>query len=165
MRRRDVVVAAGALALARPAVAAAQIGREADALTRALRLEHATVFAYDAVDAAGALRGDAALLLRRLRGHEAEHAEALARALTDIAWPLPRPPDTAEEVDVPQIRAALGGLGDRAGALAFLREIERLSVGAHRAALGRLRDGRHLQLVATILAAEATHQVAWRAVG
>ncbi|HEV2785963.1 MAG TPA: ferritin-like domain-containing protein, partial [Solirubrobacteraceae bacterium] len=156
---------AGALTLARPAVAAAQAAHEADVLTRALRLEHTGLFAYDAVLAEGVLRGADDERARVLRGHEAEHAKVLAAALEGLSWPLPRPPRRVEDVEVPQVRVALDELRDRDGAVALLVELERLSLAAYRAGIARLRDARHIQLAATILAAEATHLVAWRTVG
>ncbi len=166
MRRRELVLAgAGAALLAVPARAAAQAAREADALTRALVVEHTAVFAYDRVKDAGVLRPREAALARRLRAHEAEHAAALAGALGDLGWPLPAPPDAVEDVELPQVRAGLDALRDRDGAHALLTAVERLSLDAHRAAIARLRDARHIQLAATILAAEASHLVAWRAVG
>ena len=166
MRRRDVVLAAaGAAVLVRPAAASAQVQREADVLTRALRFEHNGVLAYDAVDAAGVLHGAARSRLRRLRAHEAEHAAAIAEALDDLGWPVPAPPAGVEEVEIPQIRTELDALRDRDSALALLVGVERLSLDVHRAGIAALRDMRHIQLVATILAAEATHLVAWRTVG
>ena len=165
LRRRDVLLAAGAVALARPSTASAQAAREADALTRALRLEHTAVFAYDRVLASGLLGADGRRLAERLRGHEARHAEALAKAASDLGWPLPEPPDRLEQVEVPPVRAALEAVWDRRSAVAALVGVERLQVEAHEAAIARLRDARHIQLAATVLAAEASHLVAWRAVG
>ena len=165
MNRRGLFVVAGGLGVAlRPAVAVAQAAREADALTSALRLEHVSVFAYDAVVASGLLRGDELRMARRLRGHEASHAEAFAKALGDLGWPLPRPPDRLDQVEVPLVRSGLDSLAGRDDALALLSRLEALSLDVHRAALVRLRDGRFIQLAATVLAAEAQHEVAWRAV-
>ncbi|MDQ3739536.1 MAG: ferritin-like domain-containing protein, partial [Actinomycetota bacterium] len=138
--------------------------REAEALTSALRLEHTTVFAYDAIDRAGHLDGPLREALARLRRHEAAHAEAVAKALGELGYPLPDPPDRLDQVAIPEVRAALEGLDGRPAALALLADLEELSVDAYRAAIGRLRDARHIQLAATILAAEATHLVLWRAV-
>jgi rubrerythrin len=168
LRRRALLIAgaaAGATLLARPSPARAQAQREAEALTSALRLEHTTVFAYDRIAASRVLGGDARSQLRRLRAQEARHAAAVAKALGDLGYPLPKPPDVVEEVPVPQVRAALEALDHREGALALLVDLERLSLDAYEAAIGRLRDARHIQLAATILATEATHLVAWRAVG
>lgn len=163
MNRRAFAVAAGVV-LARPAAAVAQVGREAEILTGALRIEHVTVFAYDAVLRSGLLAGEALALARRLRGHESEHAAAFARALGDIGFALPDPPERVADVEVPAVRSGLSALDDRAAALTLLADLERLSLDAHRAALTRLRDGRFLQLTATVLAAEAQHAVAWRTV-
>ena len=160
MRRRELVATAGALALLRPAVAAAQAAREAEALSDLLRIEHTSVFAYDHVLGAELLGGEQERLARTLRDHEARHADALAKALSDMRWPLPDPPDRLERVEVPQVRAALEGDDPRAA----LSAVERLSEEVYRLALGRLRSGPHIQLAATILAAEASHLVAWRAV-
>ena len=61
-------------------------------------------------------------------------------------------------MEIPQLRAASTALGGRDSALALLVEIERRGRSrAHRAAIDALRDARHIQLVATILATEATH--------
>ncbi|HEX2084349.1 MAG TPA: ferritin-like domain-containing protein, partial [Solirubrobacteraceae bacterium] len=147
--------------LARPAAAAAQAAREADALTQALRHEHVGVFAYDAVLAADVLRADEQRRAERIRGHEAQHAEALAKALGELGWPLPPAPGRAEHVEVPEVRAAVDALRDRRDALALLARVEQLASDVHRAAIARLRDGRHIQLAATILAAEASHLVVW----
>jgi ferritin-like protein len=157
-----LLAAAGAASLVRPGAAAAQGSREADVLTRALRLEHVTVFAYDAIASAAVLTGARADRLRRLRGHEAAHAAALGKALAALGAPRPTAPRALGDVDVPQVHAALAALHDGDDALALLVELERLAVEAYRAALDGLRDAAHLQLVATILAAEASHLVAWR---
>jgi Ferritin-like domain len=151
---------AAALALLRPAAAAAQAAREAEALGALLRVEHTSVFAYEHVLRGGTLRGAQARLAGTLRAHEARHAAALEKALRDMGWPLPKPPDRLERVEVPQVRLALEG-DDPRGALT---ELERLSDEVYRLGLGRLRSGPHVQLAATILAAEATHRVAWRTV-
>jgi hypothetical protein len=160
VRRRGFLLAAGAAPLLRPAAAAAQAGREAGVLTDLLRVEHTSVFAYDHVLAKKGTDPSLARLARTLRGHEAEHAEALASALSAMHWPLPGPPEDIEQVEIPQIRVALEGDDP----LAALLEVERLSEQVLRLALGRLREGRHIQLAATILATEATHLVALRAV-
>jgi rubrerythrin len=166
VRRRELgAAAAGAALLARPARAAAQADREAAALVDVLRLEHAAVLAYDEVEGAGVLRAPERRLAARLRGHEALHAAALARALRDLGWPPPEPPRSLDRVEVPELRAALGGPRDRDDAVGLLLDLERLSLETYGAAIARLRDARHLQLAATILAAEATHLVSWRTVG
>ena len=170
MRRREAIAAvvAGAAAaplVARPAVARAQDGREIEVLSLALRLEHTTVFACDAVADAGVLSGAALRRLRRVRAHEAEHAAALARMIGSLQATPPDPPRGTDELEIPQVRVALEALRDRAGALELLADLERMSIEAHRAGIGRLREGRHIQLLATILGAEAAHLVAWGAVG
>jgi ferritin-like protein len=169
VRRRELLLAAaaagaGGAALVRPVPAGAQGVRDADVLSRALQLEHVSVFACDAVSSAGVLRGAAADRLDRVREHEAAHVAALAEALRALGPAVPPPPRALGDVDVPQVHAALEGLRGRDDALALLVELERLSLHAYRAALDRLRDAVHLQLVATILAAEASHLVAWRTV-
>jgi len=166
VRRREVVAAAaGAALLARPAAARAQDRREAGVLSLALRVENTSVFACDAVAEAGVLHGAAARRLDRVRDHEAAHAEAIAAALRAIQAPLPAPPRALGEVEIPQVRAGLDALDGPDDAIALLIEVERLSLEAHRAGIARLREVRHVHLLATILAAEATHLVAWGAVG
>lgn len=166
LTRRQTLLAATATALAaRPARAVAQAALEADVLSRAVRLELTSLFAYDRVVASGLLRPREQRRAERLLGHEAEHARALAVALRDLGGAVPDQPRTLDDVEVPAIRAGLDRLDDRGAALAVLVEVERLSTQAHQAAIGRLRDARHIQLAATILAAEAAHLVAWRTVG
>jgi Ferritin-like domain len=165
MRRRELfTAAAGSAALVRPAVAAAQAGPEPDAVARALRFEHASVFAYDEVIRSELLAGRAAALARRLREHEAEHADALAERAAELGARSVPPPRRTDQVEFPQLRGRLDSLRAPADAVALLVEVERLSHDVHRAAIARLRDARNIQLAATILAAEASHLVAWRAV-
>ena len=162
MRRRELLVTGAAVCVAaRPGVAAAQAAREAEALSRLLRVEHTSVFAYDHVLGMERLSGARERLARALRAHEARHAEALAKALSDMRWPLPDPPAGLDAVEIPQVRAALEG-DDPGAAIATVEEV---SEEVYRLALGRLRSGPNIQLAATILAAEASHLVAWRAVG
>ena len=160
MRRRELFVAAGAVALVRPAVAVAQVAREAEALSDLLRVEHTSVFAYDHVLGADVLSGGQERLARALRAHEARHAAALAKLLSNMGWQLPTPPDRLERVEIPEVRAALEGDDPREA----LTVVERLSEAVYRLGLGRLRSGPNIQLAATILAAEASHLVAWRTV-
>lgn len=160
MRRRDLVAAgAGAVALVRPATAAAQAAREAETLTSLLRVEDTSVFAYDYATPSLPLR--AQRLARGLRAHEAAHREALANALAAMHWPLPRAPAALAQVEIPQVRAALEDGEPRSA----LIEVERLSEQVYRLGIARLREAKHIQLAATILAAEAAHLVAWRTVG
>ena len=166
MRRRDVLVAAaGAGVLARPALARAQDSPDADVLARSLHVEHTSMFVYDAVAAANVLDGEASERLRRLRDHEKVHASALVRAVSKLGGPLPAFPRGAAEVQLPQIRAGLDALDEARDATDLLIELERVSLDAHRAGIARLRETQHLQLLATILATDATHLAAWRAVG
>ena len=158
--RRGFVATAATFAVVRPATAAAQAAQEADALGSLLRVEHTGVFAYDHVIASGGLRRGGERLAGTLRDHEARHVAALEKSLRDLGWPLPEPPDGLEAVEIPQVRAAL----DRDPSRAALVTVEQLSDQVYRLALGRLRNGPHIQLAATILAAEASHLVAWRAV-
>lgn len=166
LRRRDLVVAAAATAFAARSVpAAAQALPAAEVLTSALRFEQAGLAAYDAVLAARAFGGGELRRLQRLRDQEAEHVAALGRAARDLGVALPAPPAGPEQVEVPQLRAGIDALDGRPSALALLVGLERLSLDVHRAALGTLREAGHIRLVATILATEATHLAAWRAVG
>jgi len=164
VRRRELLLAAGAVALARPAAAAAQVEVDRDVVGRTLRYEQASVFAYDHTVSSGFLGGAAGRLAERLRGHEAAHAVALAQRLTDLGGTPPRPPARVEHVEFPQLRAGLDALQDRESAIGLLVEVERLSRDVYRAAIAGMTDTRDIQLAATILAAEAGHLVAWRAV-
>ena len=164
LTRRALLATAAAPAactFVRPASAAAQDpADEAEALSSLLRVEHTSVFAYEHVLASGGLRPDGERLARSLRDHEARHARALVKALSDMGWPLPHPPDRLDRVEIPQVRAALENDAPHEA----LATVARVSDEVYRLALGRLRTGPHIQLAATILAAEASHLVAWRAV-
>ena len=165
MRRRELILAAAAgtaATLAGPGRAAAQLVQEAGALDRAARLEHVMVFAYDAISAAGVLSPRERRLARRVRAHEAEHAAAVVEALGDLGWPLPTPPERLEQVEVPAIRAALGGMRTREDAHAAALLVEATAAEAYARVQRVLRDGRHLQLAGAIMAGEGQHLVAWR---
>ena len=79
--------------------------------------------------------------------------------MTDRGWKPPDPPREPDDISFPQIRAAIDD-----GGPASIAAIEALGLDVYAAAIGALRDARHIQLAATILAAEASHGVAWRAV-
>ncbi|HEX8083511.1 MAG TPA: ferritin-like domain-containing protein [Solirubrobacteraceae bacterium] len=163
-RRAFLASGAAAALLARPSPAAAQAGGDQDVLTRALRFEQTTLFAYDEVGRSRLLGRGAGARFAHLRAHESSHVAALAKTLAGRGWTAPPPPARVDDVEVPQIRAAIDGLRDRSAALSLLREVEELSIEVHRAALAALREPQHIQLVARLLAAESTHLVAWRAV-
>ena len=74
------------------------------------------------------------------------------------------PKKLPDAVAFPQVRAALDALRDETDAVALLVEVERRAHDVQRAAIAALREAANIQLVATMLAAEASHLVAWRTV-
>lgn len=134
MRRRDVVVGAAALALARPAVALA--GRSDEAvLVRLVAREEAALGAYEAAGLDAADEADHAAALRT-------HLDALGRR------PAPK------GLDAPAQRVADAPAGERLDAAIAL---EASLVEAYSAALLDLEAAGVLQTAATILASHAQH--------
>jgi hypothetical protein len=98
---RRAALAAGALALAHPALAAAQAGDDEDLrdfLVEAIGLEQVTVLAYaTAADDAGA---DLKSTLEGFRDQEQAHANALRSAIDELGFDPPEPPDSPTDTGV-----------------------------------------------------------------
>jgi Ferritin-like domain len=151
--RRDALAAGGAavaVALGRPARAAAQVS-DREQLERLLALEHRLEAAYETALARDAIE---ARLGERLLAHEREHVRGLGRVLAARGGRAPR-----AAVPPPQLGAALAG---RTAFARFATRLEAETVSAYQEALATLRDVRLLQPLGSIMAAGAQHQVALR---
>jgi hypothetical protein len=151
--RRQEALAAGAavaLALVRPAPAAAQAS-DVDQLERLLALEHRLQAAYETALARDAIQPD---LGETLLAHEREHVRALGQALGARGRRSPRataPP--------PRLGAALAS---RAAFARHAMELEAETAAAYQDVLATFRDERLLQPLGSIMTATAQHEVALR---
>ena len=164
--RRDAVrtgLAAGGAVLAASAIPALLRARYALAAARgdaqivrgALVLEQTAVVAYGAALDGGALRGELAATVGRIRRQEREHARALGAALARLGGTAPAPP-RREEV------RGLAGLRTRRDVLSFAIELENMAVAAYYEAHQRLREPGLLRTGAQIMANEGQHLVVLR---
>jgi hypothetical protein len=98
---RRAALAAGALALAHPALAAAQTSDDEDLrdfLVEAIGFEQVTVLAYaTAADQAGP---DFGRTFELFRDHEQAHANALHSAIDELGFDPPEPPDSPTDTGV-----------------------------------------------------------------
>ena len=129
-------------------------------LEQAITLEHLAVLAYDRILGGGLLDRRLERQVQVLRGHEQQHAGALAKALTDLGGTPPPPPTGVQAVD--RVVKGLGDVGTRADALSFAIELELAAVAAYHDAQPRFVEARLLQTVASIAGAEGQHLVVLR---
>ena len=155
---RRQVLAAGTLALARPAAArAAQEQPRGDArvLVRLVALEQAAAFTYGTAGSSGILDDEAAATAFRFAGHEAAHARTLIGALEAAGGKAPAPPRGAADVD-----AVLRGLGDartQPDLLRFAARLEGAALAAYHDAHRRIGDLWLLQTCTSIMANHGQH--------
>ena len=150
VRRRELVAAGAALALARPAAAAAQPS-DVEQLERLLALEHRLEAAYETALARDAIEPR---LGETLLAHEREHIRGLTQALAARGRRAPRataPP--------PQLGSALAS---RAAFARYATGLEAETVAAYQDVLATFRDERLLQPLGSIMTATAQHEVALR---
>ncbi|TMK40977.1 MAG: ferritin-like domain-containing protein [Actinobacteria bacterium] len=166
-RRRELARAglAGGAALAlwggwRLAAAPAARAEDRDELFALVAVEQALALAYAIARSRPGLDAGTRRLLGVLHDHERRHAEALGGLVRASQGTLPPEPRRLSDVD-----HYLPGLGAARGAreiLAFAVGLEAVGLAAQAQALGRLTDGRAIQTVASITAAEGQHLVALR---
>jgi Ferritin-like domain len=150
-RRKALALAlGGALALVRPASAAAQPS-DIDQLERLLALEHRLQSLYDAALERNAIEPE---LGETLLEHEREHVRGLEMALRARGRRSPR-----ATVPPPQVGTALAS---RTAFARFAIDLETETVGAYEEALPTLRSGRLLLPIGSIMASSAQHVVALR---
>ena len=150
MRRRDAL-RAGGLALAAtvlgPGVARAATD-EGGLLLGLWRREMGASLAYDRV-----AHLDPQLVT--LRGHESDHAAAVATQLAAVGLGTPEPPHGAADLDVSAERLARSTT--RAEAFAAAVALEEELVTLYRNALPALPDSKIAMTAATILASHSQH--------
>jgi hypothetical protein len=136
MRRRELLLAGAALAVARPAVAQAA---EGDVLDRLITREFAAEFAFDASGVAAAAR------------LAADHAKALRTQIDALGRKGPVRPTSVAELDPAARRMAADG--SPAEAIALRRSL----LEAYERALGEISEPSILRTVATIAASHAQY--------
>jgi Ferritin-like domain len=148
---RAGAAAAAAGALARPALAAAAID-EGGLLLGLWRRELGASLAYDRV-------AHLEPLFVTLRGHEADHAAAIATELAAVGLGTPREPQWAGEIDITAEQLARADAKTaKAAALALEEEL----VTLYRGALPNVPDAKIAMTVATILASHSQHALILR---
>jgi hypothetical protein len=144
VRRRDLLLAATAAVLARPATTFAAES-EAGLLERLIALEQGAAFAYaraEITEPAGLAR------------QEGEHAKALASQLAAMGLKAPAPPRRPAELGTQARRLASAA---RDGALAAAIGLEESLVAAYALAVPEFGQPQMLQTVATVMASHAQH--------
>jgi hypothetical protein len=151
LRRRDAL-RAGGLALAATVVApgVARAGIDEGGLLLGLwRREMGASLAYDRV-------AHIDPLLVTLRGHEFDHAAAIATELAAVGLGTPQPPHGAADLDVTAESLARSGPA-RAEVVAAAILLEEELVALYRNALPALPDAKIAMTAATILASHSQH--------
>ena len=144
LRAAGVALAAGALA--RPSLAAAATD-EGGLLLGLWRREMGAALAYDRI-------AHLESLYVTLRGHEADHAAAIATELAAVGLGTPRAPMWASELDVTAERLAHS---DAETAPAAAVALEEELVALYRNAVPALPDAKIAMTAATILASHSQH--------
>lgn len=144
----------------RSAFAEADDDGDAPTLARAINLERVTVLAYDHVLRGGLPSPSLRRVLRRFRGHEQEHEEALVAALQGLGGTPPAPPEGPDAVD--EVAEGLRDVRSQADVLSFLIELETAAVAAYFDAQARFGEAKLLQTGASIMANEGQHLVVLR---
>jgi hypothetical protein len=134
---------------------------DAAILEQAITLERVTVLAYGMAIDSGLLSAAVLRIVRRVRAHEQEHAEALTTALTNLgSGTPPAPPRGVADVD--KVVKGLGDVRSQAEIVTFAIELEMATVAAYFDAHAKLAEPRLLQTAASIMACEGQHLVALR---
>jgi ferritin-like protein len=134
---------------------------DAAILEKAIALEHVAVLAYQTAIDSGLLSAAVLRIVRRVRAHEQEHAEALTTALTNLGSGTPPPPPQGI-ADVDKVVKGLGGVRSQSDIVTFAIELEMATVAAYFDAHAKLAEPRLLQSAASIMACEGQHLVALR---
>ena len=133
----------------------AQAKGDAAILERAITLERVTALAYGTAIGGGLLSPPVLRTVRRLRGHEQAHADALVTALTDLGGIPPAPPQG--QADVEKVVKGLADARSQADVLSFAIELESAVVAAYHDAHAELVETRLLQTAASIMGSEGQH--------
>ncbi len=158
--RRDLLLGAGAVAVAGSAAVSAcgggeaavsgetpNLERDAAVLAPLLDQEYAAVVAYRAIGEA--LTGGARQLAARFRAQEEEHAEGVTAAIERIGRTAPGPQRDDD------YRRGFPDLATPEEALAFAADLERTAIASYLAATAKLSTAAMRGEVATIVTAEA----------
>jgi hypothetical protein len=89
-----------------------------------------------------------------LRGHEADHAAAIATELAAVGLGTPRPPQWVSDIDASADQLARA---DADGAIAAAVLLEEDLVALYRSAVPELSDSKIAMTAATILASHSQH--------
>jgi hypothetical protein len=162
-RRRDAVIGGVVIAAtaATPGAARGQPsgeslrGEDAAVLERLLALERTLAVAYEFAVSSGVLEAEVEAAAELFAGHEREHAEALASALSEIGGTPRRAPEP-EEIE------GLTELESQPALLEFLADREREAIALYEEAAMRLTAPDLLTTGAQILGGEAQHLVVLR---
>jgi len=128
-------------------------------LADAIRLEEIAVLAYDQALHRGLLTKSGERLVKLMRGHEREHADALTRALTDLRL---QPPAQPTAKDIESVAKGLGAVKSQTDILRFAIELETAAVAAYHDAQRQFYDAKLLQIGVSIMASEGQHLVMLR---
>jgi rubrerythrin len=138
----------------------AQTSGDAKILRNAINLERVAVIAYDAALTGGLLTPAVTRIVRRLRAHEQQHADALTTALIDLGGaPAAAPKGVA---DVEKVVKGLGDVRTQGDVVNFAIELETAAIAAYHDAHAKLVETRLLQTGASIMASEGQHLVVLR---
>lgn len=129
-------------------------------LARVISLEQVAVLAYDTAIAGGLLSPALTQVVRTLRAHEQEHADALTTALTDLGGTPPAAPQGIADVD--KVVKGLSNAKTQADVVNFAIELETATVAAYLDAHRELVEAKLLQTSASIMASEGQHLVLLR---
>ncbi|MDP8968542.1 MAG: ferritin-like domain-containing protein [Actinomycetota bacterium] len=138
----------------------AQASGDAAILEQAINLEQIAVLAYDTALAGALLSPAVRRSVRRFRGHEQQHGEALTTALTDLGGIAPAPPKGLADVD--EVVEGLRDVRTQAEMASFAIELETAAIAAYYDAQPRFVEARLLQMGASIMANEGQHLVVLR---
>jgi rubrerythrin len=130
-------------------VSTTQAQSDAAVLGALLDQEYSSIAAYTLL--AAKLHGGGLASVRRFVGHERRHADALARAISQLgASPAPPRPQSEYASGFPRLRG-------RRDALSFALDVETTAISAYADALGKLATDAVRVTAASILATESEH--------
>ena len=159
--RRGLVLAGGAVAassiplLLHVRNAFAKAEGDAAILERAIELERTAVIVYRTAASGDLLDAEVRKAAELFAQQEAEHADALIAALSDLGGTAPKPPKAADV-------AGLDELDSQDEVLEFAIELENMAVVAYDDAAARLTRADLLKTTAQIVSNEAQHLVVLR---
>ena len=166
--RRELLLrgvgAGAAIVLLSPGTAAADTKQsDPELLVPLVGTEMVAVLAYQRAIAAGLLSPAGVKLARQFLSHEQAHLAALQAELKRLGGTPPTPLSGIAEADKVLTASRIPGLAHVHSAhdwIILLSGVELLLEGSYRDAMGKLVDGRSLELCSQVMANEAQHGVA-----